>query len=154
MVASSLALIIGFTRLGFLSDSVGIAVMSFAMGAMNAAPSRVGTQSISLTSVTGTLSGVGTHLALAVKHAPLPDSQGSWDSHLQRALLLAGIWAGFLSGALLSGAATPRFGVWTLLFPVLILSALAVLDRSSSTQSQGGECVVSSEGLTELHRGQ
>jgi uncharacterized membrane protein YoaK (UPF0700 family) len=133
MVASSLALIIGFTRLGFLSDAVGIAVISFAMGAMNTALSRVGAESVSLTFVTGTLTKLAVHLALAVRHAPLPDSQGSWDTHLHRARLLAGIWTGFLAGALLSGATTPRFGVGVLLFPILILSALAAHSARLST---------------------
>jgi uncharacterized membrane protein YoaK (UPF0700 family) len=135
-VASSLALIIGFTRLGFLSNGVGIAVISFAMGAMNTALSRVGAESVSLTFVTGTLTRIGVHLALAVRHAPLPDSQGSWDTHLHRARLLGGIWAGFLAGAFLSGAATSRLGVWVLSLPMLILSALAAFDRSPSTQPQ------------------
>ena len=134
VIAASLASIIGFAQLGFLSGGVHIAAISFAMGAMNTAlspvgaRSRVGAQSVSLTFVTGTLSRIGVHLALAVRHAPVPDSQGSWDTHLRRALLLAGIWAGFLAGALLSGAATPRFGVWVLLFPMLSLSALAAFD--------------------------
>ncbi len=130
LVAAALALIIGFTQLGLLSGAVGIAVISFAMGAMNAAPSRVGVQSVSLTFVSGTLSRIGVQLALAVRREPVPDSQGSWDTHLHRTLLLAGIWAGFLAGALLSGAATPRFGVWVLLFPILLLSVLAVFDRA------------------------
>jgi len=132
VVAASLALIVGFTQLGFSSGWVPIAVLSLAMGAMNTALSRVGAQYVSLTFVTGTLSRIGVQLALAARRAPLPDSQGSWDTHLYRALLSAGIWAGFLTGALLSGTATPRFGVWVLLFPILILSALAGLDRTTS----------------------
>jgi hypothetical protein len=43
--------------------------------------------------------------------------------------MMAGIWAGFLTGALLSGVATPRLGVWVLLFPVLILAAF---DRTTT----------------------
>jgi uncharacterized membrane protein YoaK (UPF0700 family) len=136
MVASSLVLIIGFTRLGLLSGGLGIAAISFAMGAMNAGLSRVGAQSVSLTFVTGTLSRIAVHLALAVRHAPLPDSQGSWDTHLHRARLLGGIWAGFLTGAVLSGATTPRFGAWVLLLPTLALSALAAFDSSSSAPPQ------------------
>jgi uncharacterized membrane protein YoaK (UPF0700 family) len=132
VVAASLALIVGFTQLGFSSGWVPIAVLSLAMGAMNTALSRVGAQYVSLTFVTGTLSRIGVQLALAARRAPLPDSQGSWDTHLYRALLSSGIWAGFLTGALLSGTATPRFGVWVLLFPILILSALAGLDRTTS----------------------
>ena len=46
--------------------------------------------------------------------------------------MMAGIWAGFLTGALLSGMVTTRFGVWVLLFPMLMLSALAALDRTTS----------------------
>jgi uncharacterized membrane protein YoaK (UPF0700 family) len=134
VIAASLASIIGFAQLGFLSGGVHIAAISFAMGAMNTAlspvgaRSRVGGQSVSLTFVTGTLSRIGVHLAMAVRHVAVPDSQGSWDTHLRRARLLAGIWAGFLAGALLSGATTPRLGVWVLLFPMLSLSALAAFD--------------------------
>ena len=133
VVATSLALIIGFTRLGLVPAGIQIAVVSLAMGVMNTALSRVGAQSVSLTFVTGTLNRLGTHLALAVRRSPLPeDSQGSWDTHMHRVLVLAGIWAGFLGGALLSGAATPRFGAWVLLLPLLVLSILMVFDRTES----------------------
>jgi hypothetical protein len=56
VVAILLALIVGFTQLGFSSGWVPISVLSFAMGAMNTALSRVGAQNVSLTFVTGTLS--------------------------------------------------------------------------------------------------
>jgi uncharacterized membrane protein YoaK (UPF0700 family) len=139
VVAASLASVIGFTQLGLLFGGGHIATISFAMGVMNTALSRVGALSVSLTFVTGTLSRLGLHLALALRRAPLPDSQGSWDTHMHRVLLLAGIWAGFLAGALLSGAATPRFGVWVLLFPMLILSALAALDRAASAAARDAD---------------
>ena len=129
VVAAGLALIVGLTKLGLLSGGGAIAAISFAMGVMNAAFSRVGAESVSLTFVTGTLSRVGSHLALAARRAPLAEAQGPWDTHLSRALLLGRIWAGFLVGALLSGAATPRFGAWVLAAPALILAALAALDR-------------------------
>jgi uncharacterized membrane protein YoaK (UPF0700 family) len=131
VTAAALATIIGFAQLGSLSAGLHIATASFAMGVMNAALSRVGAQSVSLTFVTGTLSRVGSHLALAFGRASLPDAQGPWDTHLRRALLLMGIWVGFLAGALLSGAETPRFGAWVLLCPVLILLALAAFDRTA-----------------------
>ena len=133
VIASSLALIIGLAQIGFSFSWVSIAPISFAMGAMNTALSRVGDKSMSLTFVTGTLSRIGIQLALAVKRTPLTDSRGPRDSHARRAVQLAAIWAGFLMGALLSGAATPRFGVWALLFPMLALSALAVFDGSSQS---------------------
>jgi uncharacterized membrane protein YoaK (UPF0700 family) len=100
------------------------------MGMMNSALSHVGALPVSLTFVTGTLSRLGTHLALAVTRAPLPDAHGPWDTHGRWAFLLLGIWASFLTGALLGGAATSRFGVWVLLLPLLILLALAVCSRA------------------------
>ena len=126
-----LALIIGLAQIGFSFNWVSIAPISFAMGAMNTALSQVGDKSMSLTFVTGTLSRIGIQLALAVKRSLSPTAGDREDSHARRALQLAAIWAGFLIGALLSGAATPRFGVWALLFPMLALSALAAFDSSS-----------------------
>ena len=110
VVAVGLAAIIGLTQLGALPGAA-IASISFAMGIMNNALSRVGAQAVSLTFVTGSLSRVGSSLALALRRAPLRDAQGPWDTHLRRALLLARIWLGFLVGAFLSGAATDRKSV-------------------------------------------
>ena len=123
LVATSLALVISSTQLGLLSVVVHIAVVSLAMGLMTTAMSQVGEQSVNVTFVTG----LGSHLALALRRAPLSDSEGSWDTHWHRALVLARVYAGFLGGALFSGA-TMRLGVLVLLFPMLILSALAVFD--------------------------
>jgi uncharacterized membrane protein YoaK (UPF0700 family) len=129
VVAAALTAIIGFTRQGWLSGGGAIAAISSAMGIMNTALSRVGAQAVSLTFVTGSLSRVGSSLALAMRRAPLRDAQGPWDTHLRRALLLARIWLGFLAGAFLSGATTPRYGAWVLAAPALILAALAAFDR-------------------------
>jgi len=134
VVAAALASIACFTQLGLLSGGGAIAATSFAMGIMNSAFSRVGAQSVSLTFVTGTLSRIGSHLALALRRDTLPDAQGPWDTHLRRTLLLARLWVGFLAGALLSGAATPRFGAWVLLAPAAILAAFTAFDRSDAAR--------------------
>ena len=128
VVAAVLAAIIGFTLLRLLSAAVHVATGSFAMGMMNIALSRVGAQPVSLTFVTGALSRIGSSLALALRRAPLPDAQGPWDTHLRRAMLLGRIWAGFLAGALLSGATAPRYGAWVLAAPALVLAVLAAFD--------------------------
>src|SRR5258705_9920393 len=129
VVATSLALIISFTRLGLVPAGIHIAVASLAMGVMNTALSRVGAQSVSLTFVTGTLNRLGTHFALAVKRSPLPeDSQGPWDTHMHRVLALAGIWAGFLVGALLSGGSPPSLGAWAMLIRLAMLSVIVSFD--------------------------
>jgi uncharacterized membrane protein YoaK (UPF0700 family) len=129
VVAVALAAIIGLTQFGALPGAGAIASISLAMGIMNNALSRVGAQAVSLTFVTGSLSRVGSSLALALRRAPLRDAQGPWDTHLRRALLLARVWVGFLVGAFLSGAATPRYGALVLAAPALILAALAAFDR-------------------------
>ena len=129
VVAAALAAIAGLTGLGLLAGAVAIAPTSFAMGIMNNALSRVGGQSVSVGFVTGSLSRLGSHLAQAVRRAPLSDALGPWDTHSRRALTLARVWAGFLAGALLSGAATPRFGAWVLVAPALVLAGMAAFDR-------------------------
>ena len=132
VVAAVLAVSIGLTLRGWSGGAVSIATLSVAMGMMNTALSHIGALPVSLTFVTGTLIRMGTHLALALTRAPLQGAQGSWDTHGRRAFLLLGIWASFLIGALLGGAATSRFGVWVLLLPLLILLALAVFSRPQS----------------------
>ncbi len=82
---------------------VNIAALGFGMGMVNPALSRIGSEAVSLTFVTGTLSRIGNHLALALRRAPVPASQGPWDTHLYRARIGAQLWASFTSGAVLSG---------------------------------------------------
>ena len=136
VVTALLAATSGVMQPGSLDAKVGIVMLSLAMGMMNNTLSRVGSEAVSLTFVTGNLNRVGSHLALAVKRAPLQDAQGPWDTHLRRARLLASIWAGFLTGAVLSGAASSYFGAWILLPPILILLTLALFsgaDRAMRT---------------------
>jgi len=132
LVSILLAVVIGLTQLGALDAAVSIAILSLAMGMMNATLSKVGGEAVSLSFVTGDLSRVGSHLALAVQRAPLPDAQGPWDTHRRRAARLGIVWAGFLAGAAFSGAAVSYLGVLALLPPLVILLALALfLPRST-----------------------
>ena len=116
----------------------GIMTLSLAMGMLNTTLSRVGAEAVSLTFVTGTLSRIGSHIAMAIRRAPLPDAQGPWDTHFRRARLLAIIWAGFLIGAVLSGAAIPYLGGWVLMPPLLVLLALVLFSKARS-QSKGAQ---------------
>jgi uncharacterized membrane protein YoaK (UPF0700 family) len=133
VVAVLLAATIGVTQPGALNAKVGIVILSLAMGMMNTTVPRVGSEAVSLTFVTGDLNRVGSHLALAVMRAPLMDAQGSWDTHLRRAGLLAGVWTGFLTGAVLSAAASPYVGAWIGLPPILMLLTLGLF-------GEGGMC--------------
>jgi uncharacterized membrane protein YoaK (UPF0700 family) len=128
MVAALLAIIIGGKELGEPAGGAMacIATLSLAMGLLNTTLSRIGPEPVNLTFVTGTLNKVGRHLALAVRRRPLPDAQGQWDTHLRRAGVMAGVWASFLSGAIVSAAVISSFGAWVLLPPIPILLALAL----------------------------
>jgi uncharacterized membrane protein YoaK (UPF0700 family) len=127
VIALMLAAVIGGMQYGNLASHAAaiIAILALAMGLMNTTFSHIGAEPVSLTFVTGTLTKMGHHLALALRRAPLPDAEGLWDTHLHRAGLMARVWAAFLSGAILSAAASTYFGVWALLAPCLILLLLA-----------------------------
>jgi uncharacterized membrane protein YoaK (UPF0700 family) len=131
VVAALLGTNIGLTQTGWMNTCAGIATLSLSMGLMNNMLSRVGAEAVSLTFVTGTLNRLGSHLALAINQAVPDDAQGPWDTHLRRAALLALIWTGFLTGAVLCGATIRYCGVWVLLLPGLILLALALFWRDN-----------------------
>jgi uncharacterized membrane protein YoaK (UPF0700 family) len=134
VVSTLLAVVIGLTQLGVSDAAAGIATLGLAMGMVNTTLSRIGGEPVSLTFVTGDLNRIGSHLALAVKRAPLPDAGGPWDTHLRRVGVLASAWTGFLVGAALSGAATPYLGEHALLPPFLVLLALAVLGSGDESR--------------------
>ncbi len=124
--ASLLALIVGLLEVGSIPSNLQIAALCMGMGAMNTLLGRVGAEQVNLTYVSGTLSKIGRHLALALKHAPLPDAQEAWDTHRRRAGILAFIWSAFFLGALLAGTATPHFGARSLLPAIAVLLMLAL----------------------------
>ena len=129
VVATLLVVITGAAQLGCLNSGAGIATLTVAMGIMNTAVSRVGAQRVNIAFVTGTLTAMAQHMALAVKRVPVSEAQGSGDTHARRALLLLGVWVSFLTGAILAGAVTSSLGVWALLLPADVLLVLAVLSE-------------------------
>jgi uncharacterized membrane protein YoaK (UPF0700 family) len=126
VIAGLLATVAGLERHGLWNAAPQIAMLSLAMGMMNPALSKVGAESVSLTSVTGTLNRIGGHLAAAAGRKPLPEGDGPGDSHLARARIDASIWSGFLVGAGLSGMAGSHFRMWALLPPCVVMSALCL----------------------------
>jgi len=110
---------------------LSIMILSSAMGILNTSISHVGGQTVSLGFVTGDLNSLAQHVALGLKRAPLPQAQGSWDTRWARAIVLAGIWTAFLSGAILGTALASRLTVWTLLVPSVLLFAFPLLDRTT-----------------------
>jgi len=138
LVAVLIAIIVLAAQIRPAVGFVSIATLAFAMGVMNTTIARVGGQAVNIGFVTGTLNRLASHVALAVKHVPLPDAQGPWDTHAHRARLLFGVWLSFLTGALVSGAGTLRFGVNVLVIPLLVLSILAVVNPSQSPAAASG----------------
>lgn len=130
VVAAMLAMGIAASFLPSLSGWVSVMLLSVAMGSMSTTITRVGEQAVSVSYVTGSLTNMMQHVALAVRNVPLPRPQGSWDTHGWRARLLASVWTAFFTGALLAGVALPRFGAWTLFLPISALVPMAVVARS------------------------
>ncbi len=130
VVAAMLALGIAAGLFPSLPGWVTVMFLSLAMGTMSTTITRVGEQAVSVRYVTGSLTNMMQHLALAVKNVPLPRPQGSWDTQRWRARVLASVWTAFFTGAVLAGVALPRFGAWTLLFPIFVLFALPAVSRS------------------------
>lgn len=126
MIAVVLAIIILGTQphSATLPHWISIPLLGAAMGMMNATHSHVGAEPLSITFVTGTLNRLGTHIALALRHAPLKDAQGPSDTHLRRAGIAASVWTGFLSGTIISAVTSLQFGSWALLVPLLGLVTL------------------------------
>jgi uncharacterized membrane protein YoaK (UPF0700 family) len=118
-----------------------VVVLSFAMGLLNPALSRIGSESVSLTFVTGTLSRLGSHLALAARGAPLPAAEGAWDSHFRRACLDLYLWTGFLVGAITSGILMAHAGGFVLPIAIVIMGGLGMFTRATvanGAQSERG----------------
>ena len=117
-----------------LDANLGIAMLSSAMGLLNPAVSRTGTEPQSLTFVTGTLNKIGGHLALAARRERPSDSEGAGDTHLHRALLEGYIWAGFLAGAVLSGLAASWLGRLALVPACVTLVVVALVSHDDATR--------------------
>lgn len=99
---------------------------------VNPVLSKLGVEAVSLTFVTGTLSRIGGHLALAAGRRPLNDWQGPEDSHLARATIEASVWCGFLGGAVLSGIAGSNFPTWALLPPCIVMLVLSLVSECAA----------------------
>ena len=106
-----------------------IAVVSFAMGLMNSAVTRIGGQNVNIAFVTGTLAQFGRHLASALRREPLHGASSRSDTHLSRALELFSVWGSFLTGALLGGFAAGLGGEWMLAPPIVVLTVVAWRER-------------------------
>jgi uncharacterized membrane protein YoaK (UPF0700 family) len=107
---------------------LSITVLSTAMGLMNTSITHVGGQGVNLGFVTGDLNNFAQCLAMGIRRDPVPQMQGSWDTHWRRAAVLAGIWTAFLIGAVLSAALASRFATWALLLPVVMLFVFGLLE--------------------------
>ena len=115
--------------------TIEIAVLALGMGMVNPALSQIGGEAISLTFMTGTLSRIGSHLALALKRSPVPGSEGPWDTHLYRARLDAKSWACFFGGAILSGILMSFIRDFALLPAIAMMVVLVVLSIAISLRS-------------------
>lgn len=124
-IAAVLAATLGLAAAS-VPKAVEIVGLSFAMGMVNPALSQVGLEKVSLTFMTGTLNRLGSHLALALKRAPVADAEGDWDTHLHRALIDARLWVAFVLGAVLCIVAMPVLRSLVLAPAIAVMLALSL----------------------------
>lgn len=132
LIAAGLALVVGLEWADLRSIPLEVALLGVSMGMVNPVLSKIGVEAVSLTFMTGTLSRVGSHLALATVQRPLVDRQGAGDSHLARARIDASIWCGFLGGAVLSGMAGSHFRTWALLPPSIVMLVVGLISECAA----------------------
>jgi len=116
---------------GALKD-LSIALLSLTMGMLTPAMAHVGAEAVSVTFVTGMLNKIGSHLALALRKAPLPDAKGPSDSHWRRALIDAQTWAAFALGAALAGAVQSHAARFALLPAIAVMLVLVLFHPAAS----------------------
>ncbi len=129
LIAAGLALVIGLEWAGLRNIALEVALLGVTMGMVNPVLSKVGFEAVSLTFMTGTLSRIGGHLALAAGRRPLNEQQGPGDSHLARAGIEASIWGGFLAGAFLAGIVGSNLRRSALLPPCLVMFGLGLISE-------------------------
>lgn len=132
LIAGGLALVSGLEWAGLRNVQLEVTLLCVTMGMVNPVLSKVGVEAVSLTFMTGTLSRIGGHLALAAGQRPLNDRQGPEDSHLARATIEASVWCGFLGGAFLSGIAGSNFPTWALLPPCIVMLVLGLVSECAA----------------------
>jgi uncharacterized membrane protein YoaK (UPF0700 family) len=110
-----------------------IALISVAMGMMNPAISKIGSEPVSPTFVTGTLNRMGGHLAAALGSRSF-NSTESRSSHLLRAGIDASMWSGFLIGAVLSGLLASSWKQWALWPACAALSGVVLFGQRNRTR--------------------
>ncbi len=127
IIAALLAAAAALEQGGLGIAIVEIALISLAMGMMNPAVSKVGSEPVSLTFVTGTLNRMGGHLAAALGPRCLGSAE-TRSSHLLRAGIDASMWSGFFIGAVLSGLLASYWKGWALWPPCIAIAALVLFD--------------------------
>jgi uncharacterized membrane protein YoaK (UPF0700 family) len=136
LIAAGLAVVTGLEWADLRSIPLEIALLAVTMGMVNPVLSKIGVEAVSLTFMTGTLSRIGGHLALAAGQRPLNDRHGPEDSHLTRAAVEASVWCAFLGGAVLSGLAGPNFRTWALLPPCIVMLGLGLVSECAGPSPQ------------------
>lgn len=112
-----------------------IALLSLGTGMVNPVLSKVGTESVGLTFMTGNLNRMAGHLAAAVRREPLADAQTPNDSHLRRVRIALSDWLSFVAGAVIASLFVASCKAWVLAPPFALMLVLATVIQVADTPS-------------------
>jgi uncharacterized membrane protein YoaK (UPF0700 family) len=112
-----------------------VALAAMAMGVQNTSLRMAGVLTVYTTHITGSL----TRFGEAAVDAMLPPRPGpTRRAALSTAIFQFGLWAGFLTGAVLSAYAARRLGFEALLIPIAIVAAIGAIDSVRPLRSTAG----------------
>jgi len=135
-VASGLLMFLLLEQTVGLGNLVSVLLLGSIMGYMNTASSLVGNQPLSPDFITGTLNHMAVHLASALFSKYPSDAQAPWDTHLRRYLVLLIVWSSFIFGAISGTIAFKYLTNFSLCFPILLLTGLAVAQYAGRADHQ------------------
>lgn len=128
IVAFLLAIVSALMAVHSVLATVAVGILSFGTGMVNPTLSKIGSESVSLTFMTGNLNRIGGHLASVVRRDPIVDPEMPKSSHLKRAGIELSIWLSFVSGAILASVLLAVLGKEILIPPLASMLLLASLD--------------------------
>lgn len=129
LVAALVGTVAALEADGLYNRFAEMVLLSVAMGMVNPALNKIGSERVSVTFITGTLSRLGGHLASAARGEPFSDGRGALPSDFLTARTDLSVWLAFLTGAVFTGVmiSHSHSRTWPLTSVCVLLLGVALL---------------------------